>query len=72
MLAEVDSERMLEPGLPGGWSLKDVIAHVNWYEQEMVVLLETQELAGSELWELPAVSEVSRLFFLAIPMSLRP
>ncbi len=54
LLAEVDEEWMLEPGLPGGWSVKDVIAHVNWYEQEMVVLLETRVFAGSELWELPA------------------
>ena len=54
VLAEVGEERMLEPGLPGGWSVKDVIAHVNWYEQEMVVLLETRVLAGSKLWELPA------------------
>ena len=54
VLAEVGEEQMLEPGLPGGWSVKDVIAHVNWYEQEMVVLLETRELAGSELWGLPA------------------
>jgi hypothetical protein len=54
VLAEVKEEQMLEPGLPGGWSVKDVIAHVNWYEQEMVVLLETRELAGSELWGLPA------------------
>jgi hypothetical protein len=53
VLAEVRKEQMLEPGLPGGWSVKDVIAHVNWYEQEMVVLLETRELAGSELWGLP-------------------
>jgi hypothetical protein len=54
LLAEVDEEQMLEPGLPGAWSVKDVIAHVNWYEQEMVVLLETRVFAGSELWELPA------------------
>lgn len=54
VLAEVDEKRMLEPGLPGGWSVKDVIAHVNWHEQEIVVLLETRELAGSELRGLPA------------------
>ncbi len=53
VLAEVGEDLMLEPGLPGGWSVKDVIAHVNWYEREMVSLLEQRELAGSELWELP-------------------
>lgn len=53
VLAEVGEDLMLEPGLPGGWSVKDVIAHVNWYEREMVSLLELRELAGSELWKLP-------------------
>lgn len=54
VLAEVGEDRMLEPGLPGRWSVKDVIAHVSWYEREMVVLLETMALTDSELWNLPA------------------
>ncbi|MCH8341606.1 MAG: ClbS/DfsB family four-helix bundle protein [Chloroflexi bacterium] len=53
VLAEVGEDRMLEPGLPGGWSVKDTIAHVNWYEREMVRLLEKPPLTRSELWELP-------------------
>jgi len=53
LLAEVGENRMLEPGLPGGWSVKDAIAHVNWYEREMVRLLEKPTLTRSELWELP-------------------
>ncbi len=54
VLAEVGEARMLEPALPGGWSVKDVIAHVNWYEREMVEVLNRRALVGSELWELPA------------------
>ena len=54
LLAEVSENRMLDPGLPGGWSVKDVIAHVNWYEREMVDVLEQRALTGSELWALPA------------------
>ncbi len=53
VLAEVDEDRMLEPGLPREWSVKDVIAHVNWYEREMVGLLKQRALMGSELWQLP-------------------
>jgi hypothetical protein len=41
-------------GLSGIGCWRRLIAHVNWYEQEMVVLLETRELAGSELWGPPA------------------
>src|SRR5258708_39935318 len=37
LLAQVEEERMLQPGATGKWSVKDVIAHV---------------VAGSELWNL--------------------
>lgn len=53
LLAEVDKSRMTEPGLPGGWSVKDVIAHITWYEREMIGMLKTMALEGSELWHLP-------------------
>ena len=54
VLAEVGEDWMLDPVLPGGWSVKDVIAHVNWYEREMVALLEGRALVGSELWNYSA------------------
>jgi hypothetical protein len=52
LLAQVDEERMLQPGAAGKWSVKDVIAHVTWGEREMVPIMRTRELVGSELWEL--------------------
>jgi hypothetical protein len=33
-------------------SLKDLIAHISWYEGQMVNLLADKVLAGSSLWEL--------------------
>ena len=33
------------------WSVKDVIAHISWYEGEMVNLLSSMALKGSDLWE---------------------
>jgi hypothetical protein len=53
LLAEVGERRMTLPELPGGWSVKDVIAHISWYESEMVELLRIKALHGSELWDLP-------------------
>jgi len=35
------------------WSVKDVIAHIGWYESEMVNLLRQHKLEGSEWWNLP-------------------
>ena len=53
LLAKVDKSRMTEPGLPVGWSVKDVIAHVYWHEREMSGMLEGKALKGSAWWELP-------------------
>lgn len=52
LLAQVDEERMLQPGAAGKWSVKDVIAHVTWGEREIVPIMRTHVLAGSELWNL--------------------
>jgi hypothetical protein len=32
LLAEVGEERLTEPGVEGDWSLKDIIAHITYYE----------------------------------------
>ena len=50
LLAQVDEARMSEPGVAGEWSVKDIIAHVTWFEREMVGLLRERALAGSDLW----------------------
>jgi uncharacterized damage-inducible protein DinB len=52
-VARIPPEEALKPGFCGDWSLKDVIAHIVWYEREMVNVLERREFAGSKLWELP-------------------
>jgi uncharacterized damage-inducible protein DinB len=53
LLAEVGEARMLQPGAAGEWSVKDVIAHVMWSEREMVGVMQTHALVGSDLWDLP-------------------
>jgi hypothetical protein len=53
LLAAVPEARMTVPGLDGDWSVKDVIAHLTWHEREMVGVLQTHALVGSDLWDLP-------------------
>jgi hypothetical protein len=53
VLASLTGAPMLQPKTCGDWSVKDVIAHVAWYEREMVNLLEAHALVGSDLWDLP-------------------
>lgn len=44
---------MDEPGLPGGWSVKDVVAHIAWGRHEAVDAARARALIGSDLWKLP-------------------
>ena len=53
LLAQMDERRLLQPGVVNTWSVKDVIAHVAWYEREMVPVMRTHVFAGSDLWEVP-------------------
>jgi uncharacterized protein (TIGR03083 family) len=52
LLAEVGEARMTRPGVEGEWSVKDVVAHVTWFEREMVGVLRARALVGSDLWNL--------------------
>lgn len=53
LLAEVGNHRLTEPSVVEGWSVKDIIAHITWYERETVGILQAKALVGSSLWELP-------------------
>jgi hypothetical protein len=52
-LAQMDEQRMLGPGIVGTWSVKDLIAHVSWYEREMVPVIRLRVSTGSQWWALP-------------------
>jgi hypothetical protein len=53
LVEQFAQEQMIQPGVAGEWTLKDVIAHLTWHEREMVGLIEAHALVGSELWNLP-------------------
>ena len=38
-LQKVDTQDMSTPLQPEGWSVKDLIAHITWYEREMVTVV---------------------------------
>ena len=52
-LASLDRSKMETPVEKGAWSIKDIIAHVTWFEREMLDLLDSRTLVGSDLWNLP-------------------
>ncbi len=51
-LAAIAPDRLEEAGVVGAWSLKDLLAHISWYEREITGTLSTHVLEGSELWQL--------------------
>ena len=53
IVAQMDDDMMLKPGVEGHWSVKDILAHVVWYEREIVGVLSARALVGSDLWALP-------------------
>ncbi len=53
IIAQMDDGMMLKPGVEGHWSVKDVLAHVVWYEREIVGVLRARAFVGSDLWALP-------------------
>ena len=36
LLAQVDDAHMVQTGVCGDWSVKDIIAHITWHEREMI------------------------------------
>jgi len=69
--AELDStivaladEQLLEPGASGEMSVKDILAHIAWFEREMIGFLHQRALAGSDLWNLPTDERNAAIFQL--------
>lgn len=53
LLEGIPEAWMTEPGVAGMWSIKDIIAHITWGEQESLGVVHAHALVGSELWRLP-------------------
>ena len=56
-----DDKREWKPALDA-WSLKDIIAHVAWHELEMIKLIESRALEGSDWWELPTDKRNDKIY----------
>ena len=52
LLGRVDDDLVLKPGAEGELSAKDLVAHVTWYEREVVRMLRTRAMDVSGLWAL--------------------
>jgi len=39
LLAQLSDEQMLQPGLPGGWTPKDALAHIAWWARRAHIVI---------------------------------
>lgn len=62
LLGEIEGAQMTQPGAAGEWSVKDIIAHIAWFEREMVGMLQARALVGSDLWQMPTDERNARIF----------
>ncbi|MBI5653173.1 MAG: ClbS/DfsB family four-helix bundle protein [Chloroflexi bacterium] len=62
LLAQIGEARMSDPGVDGNWSLKDIIAHITFFEREMIGLVRQRALRGSELWQLAQTARNDVIF----------
>ena len=62
----------LPPNFIGLWTIKDIIAHVSWYEQQMEQLVSNHSMdtEGGELWNLPTDDRNAKIYALYKDMSL--
>lgn len=61
LAGRLSPEEALLPGFCERWSLIEVLAHIAWYEREMVNLLQARSFAGSPLWALPLDERNARI-----------
>lgn len=52
-LAGVAEERNQVAGASGEWSVKDVVAHVTWWESQTADMIQTKTLSNDKIWQMP-------------------
>ena len=64
-LLQTIGDRGIELTLLGnGWSVKDLLGHLNWYDNECLLLMQTKNLEGSRLWDLSPKERNSKIKLL--------
>ena len=59
----LDDDAQQRPTNGAGWTVRDIVAHLTWFERETIELIRTRRFVGSPLWERP--SEVRNAAILA-------
>ncbi len=55
LISGLGDDALGQPTNAAGWTIKDIIAHLTWFERETIELIRAHEFGGSELWMLAPV-----------------
>ena len=56
-IEKLDDRQLIQPNVCGQWSVKDIIAHVAWYDNQMVDVISSHSMAGASEWWLLSTDE---------------
>lgn len=72
VIEQLTEAQCLQPDVCGWWSVKDVIAHLSWYEQQMTQMTanHSMDTAGGDWWLLPMDERNDRIYQLYQGLSL--
>ncbi len=52
LLDRIDPAHMLTPGAEGSWSVRDVVVHICWYDNQVAQIVGERTLDASSMWNL--------------------
>lgn len=56
-IEKLDDTQLIQPDVCGHWSVKDVVAHVAWYDNQMVKLIGGHSMTEASEWWLLSTDE---------------
>ena len=62
LVTQINAGHMADAPLNDDWMVKDLIAHVSWYEREMIAVMAEKKLVGSDWWNLPLDERNTRIY----------
>ncbi|MHA2168783.1 MAG: hypothetical protein ACXAB7_02620 [Candidatus Kariarchaeaceae archaeon] len=52
-ILQLQAQNKMEARVDSTWRVKDVVAHINWYDEQTVIMLSTKAMEGSDYWNVP-------------------
>src|SRR3990172_2505819 len=62
LVRKIEERGLTESIVTGKMTIKDIIAHISWYEDQIVKIIRSKELTGSDLWDLTQDDRNEHLF----------